>query len=162
MEKEAELIGLLRENGLKIATAESLTGGLVSATLVGIPGASNAFLEGFVTYDTAAKERTLKIDKAVLQKEGAISPVTASLMALGAASNSMADIALATTGNAGPDPSEGKPVGLVYTAVAYDGNVSVFEHHFTGSRYEIRKLTTDAVIEEALDILKKRLEKNLI
>ena len=160
MGKEAELIGLLRKHGLKIATAESLTGGLAAAALISVPGASNAFLEGFETYDIAAKERTLKIDRKVLIREGAISPVTASFMALGAASNSMADMALATTGNAGPDSSEGKPVGLVYTAVAYNKAVSVFEHHFTGSRSEIRQLTVDAVIEEALDILKGHLEKS--
>ena len=82
MGKEAELIGLLRKHGLKIATAESLTGGLAAAALISVPGASNAFLEGFVTYDIAAKERTLKIDRKVLIREGAISPVTASYLFL--------------------------------------------------------------------------------
>ena len=155
MGKEAELIDILRRHGLKIAAAESLTGGMVSAALVSVPGASNAFMEGFITYDIGAKERTLGIDRKVLDKEGAISPVTASLMAFGASQKAGVDIAIATTGNAGPDPSENKPVGLVYTAVCYNKCKNVFEHNFKGTRAEIRQQTVDAVIGEALDILKK-------
>ena len=72
MGKEAELIGMLRDNGMTIACAESLTGGLVSGTLVSVPGASYTFMEGFVTYDIGAKHRTLGISKDILDKECAI------------------------------------------------------------------------------------------
>ena len=142
MGKEAELIGMLRDNGMTIACAESLTGGLVSGTLVSVPGASYAFMEGFVTYDI-----------------GAISPVTAREMAIGAAKKAGTDMALATTGNAGPDPSEGKPVGLVYTAVYIKGNVQVYEHMLKGSRPEIREQTVNAVIEEAWHLLSEQTER---
>lgn len=154
MGKEAELIEILRSKGMTIAAAESLTGGLVSALLVGVPGASNAFMEGFITYDINAKHRTLGIAQEILDREGAISPLTAEKMALGAAKKAGTDAAIATTGNAGPDPSEEKPVGLVYTAVNINGKVNVFEHHFSGSRSEIRRQSADAVIEEAAALLK--------
>ena len=159
MGKEAKLIGMLRDNGMTIACAESLTGGLVSGTLVSVPGASYAFMEGFVTYDIGAKHRTLGISKYILDKEGAISPVTAREMAIGAAKKAGTDMALATTGNAGPDPSEGKPVGLVYTAVYNKGNVQVYEHMLKGTRPEIREQTVNAVIEEAWHLLSEQTER---
>ena len=155
MGREHELISSLREHGLKISSAESLTGGMVAATIVSVPGASNAFMEGFVTYDIGAKQRTLGISEDVLDKEGAVSPVTASLMAENAAKKANTDMAVATTGNAGPDSSEGKAVGLVYTAVYFNGKTDVFEHHFNGDRASIRKMTCDIVIEEAYNKLKK-------
>lgn len=160
MGKEAELIKLLRADSLTVSTAESLTGGLTAATLVNVPGASYAFMEGFVTYDIRAKHRTLGIPQDILDEEGAISPITVREMAKGAAKRAGTDMALATTGNAGPDPSEGKPVGLVYTAVYFNGDIKVSEHHFTGTRSEIREKTVHAVIEEALMLLKEHQEQH--
>ena len=159
MEKEKKLIDLLRSRGMTIASAESLTGGLVAAALVSVPGASNAFMEGFVTYDIAAKHRTLGVPEDILEEYGAISSVTAELMARGAAAHAGTNVAVSTTGNAGPDPSEGKPVGLVYTAVYVDGFTAVKEHHFSGTRPEIREQAAREAINLCLTALKDHLRQ---
>lgn len=160
MDNAVQLIKLLRDNNMTISSAESLTGGMVSSALVSVPGASYAFMEGFVTYDIHAKERTLGIDKRVLDEESAISPVTARLMAEGAMKKAGTDVAMATTGNAGPDPSEGKPVGLVYTACCIKGKAFVTEHEFIGDRAAIRQAAAEAVISECITELKKYLEQS--
>lgn len=159
MEKQTELIKLLREHHMTVSTAESLTGGLISAKLVSVPGASYAFMEGFITYDTGAKHRTLGIPQEILDEKGAIAEETAMYMALGAAQKAGTDVAIASTGNAGPDASEDKPVGLVYTAVSIDGCTQVTEHRLSGSRAEIREETTELAIAECLQYLKDFLEE---
>lgn len=156
MEKAQELVRLLIDKNWYLACAESLTGGMLSSTIVDVPGASNTFIEGFVTYSIGAKEETLGIDYYILDRYGAVSRETAAAMAKGAVQTSGAHVSMATTGNAGPDTSEGKPVGLVYTAVDVLGEITVSKHHFSGSRYEIREKTVDAVIEECLKAIKER------
>ena len=113
------LLGLCRAHGLKIATAESCTGGLVAAALTEIAGSSDVVDCGFVTYSNAAKRAMLGVPAAMLNRHGAVSPQTALAMAKGALQNSQADIAVAITGIAGPGGgSKRKPVGLVYFAAA--------------------------------------------
>jgi nicotinamide-nucleotide amidase len=112
-----------RRRGLTVATAESCTGGLVSAALTEIPGSSEVIDRGFVTYSNAAKEAMLGVPAAVLERHGAVSRETAEAMAAGALAISGADLAVAITGIAGPGGgSEEKPVGLVhFAAAARDG-----------------------------------------
>jgi nicotinamide-nucleotide amidase len=105
--------------GLKIATAESCTGGLVAAALTSIAGSSDVFERGFVTYSNEAKEDMLGVERALLEHHGAVSAETAVAMAEGALKHSRAHISVAITGIAGPDGgSPEKPVGLVYFAAA--------------------------------------------
>ncbi len=112
-----------RRRGLTVATAESCTGGLVSAALTEIPGSSEVVDRGFVTYSNAAKEAMLGVPAAVLERHGAVSRETAEAMAAGALAISGADLAVSITGIAGPGGgSAEKPVGLVhFAAAARDG-----------------------------------------
>jgi nicotinamide-nucleotide amidase len=112
-----------RQRGLKVATAESCTGGLVAGALTEIPGSSDVVDRGFVTYSNAAKEEMLGVPATVLAAHGAVSRETAETMADGALAHSDADLAVAITGIAGPGGgSAEKPVGLVhFAAAARDG-----------------------------------------
>jgi nicotinamide-nucleotide amidase len=108
-----------RQRGLKVATAESCTGGLVSGALTEIPGSSDVVDRGFVTYSNTAKEAMLGVPRDVLERHGAVSGETAYAMAAGALAMSGADLAVAVTGIAGPGGgSAEKPVGLVHFAAA--------------------------------------------
>ena len=112
-----------RIHGLKVATAESCTGGLIAGALTEIPGSSDVLDRGFVTYSDAAKEDMLGVPASILERHGAVSRETADAMAAGALATSNADLAIATTGIAGPGGgSAEKPVGLVhFSAAARDG-----------------------------------------
>jgi nicotinamide-nucleotide amidase len=115
----ARVLDICRINGLRLATAESCTGGLVAAALTEIAGSSDVFDRGFVTYSNAAKQAMLAVPASVLEHEGAVSRAAAEAMAQGALAISGADIALAVTGIAGPGGgSAAKPVGLVHFAGA--------------------------------------------
>ncbi len=155
---EARLFKLLKENGLTISVAESCTGGLVCSRLVSNPGVSEYFKEGFVTYSNKAKRRTLEVSKSTLKKQGAISGQVAKEMALGAAVNTDSDIAVAITGNAGPEAEEDKPVGLVYIGIYCQGKVKAFEYSLEGEREDIRQqASTEALMLccETIEKLKK-------
>ncbi len=113
------VLDLCRARGLRIATAESCTGGLVAAALTEIAGASDVVECGFVTYSDAAKQAMLGVPEPTLKRHGAVSGQTATAMAAGALKNSQADLAVAITGIAGPGGgSKQKPVGLVHFAAA--------------------------------------------
>lgn len=115
----AGVLELFRARGLKIATAESCTGGLVAGALTEIAGSSDVVDRGFVTYSNEAKQTMLGVPAATLKRYGAVSAETAAAMAKGALKHSLADIAVAITGVAGPGGgSKQKPVGLVYFAAA--------------------------------------------
>ena len=155
---EARLVQLLKETGLSISVAESCTGGLVCSRLVSNPGVSEYFKEGFVTYSNKAKRRTLEVSKSTLKKQGAISGQVAKEMALGAAVNTDSDIAVAITGNAGPEAEEDKPVGLVYIGIYCQGKVKAFEYSLEGEREDIRQqAATEALMLccETIEKLKK-------
>jgi len=114
-----EVLKLCRARGLKVATAESCTGGLVAGALTDIAGSSDVVDCGFVTYSNEAKQKMLGVPAAILRRYGAVSAETASAMAAGALKNSRADLAVAITGIAGPGGgSREKPVGLVHFAAA--------------------------------------------
>lgn len=146
------LLEALRREGLLAATAESCTGGLVAAAITDIPGSSDVFDRGFVTYSNAAKRDLLEVPEATLSEHGAVSRETARAMALGALMNSLADVAVAVTGVAGPGGgSEEKPVGLVHFACArrHTGLTLVERRFGPLTREMIRK----ASVVQALDML---------
>lgn len=114
----ADILTAARAQGLMIATAESCTGGIISAALTAVPGSSDVFDRGFVTYSNAAKQEMLGIRAATLAAHGAVSEEIASEMALGALKNSQAALAVSVTGIAGPGGSEHKPEGRVCFGLA--------------------------------------------
>ena len=122
IEEARLLIESMRSRSLKLATAESCTGGLIAAILTEIPGASNVVERGFVTYSNAAKIGMLGVDPELLVRHGAVSAEVACAMAEGALRSSAANVAASVTGIAGPGGgTDGKPVGLVHFAVARSG-----------------------------------------
>lgn len=142
------------ERGLKISTAESCTGGMVAAGLIDYPGASQAFIDGVVSYSNESKVRLLGVKQQTLESVGAVSEETAREMAEGIARVSDTDIGLATTGIAGPDGgTTDKPVGLVYIAVSIKGKTTVKKLMLKGTRQKIRS----RAVTEILDLLRKTL-----
>ena len=118
-----DVLDFCTSGGLRLATAESCTGGLVAAVLTSIPGCSSAFERGFVAYSNDAKTESLGVPAALIESHGAVSEPVARAMAEGALARSKADIAVSVTGIAGPDGgSEEKPVGLVHFACARRDN----------------------------------------
>ena len=143
-----------RAKGLKIATAESCTGGLVGGALTEIAGSSDVFVEGFITYSNEAKMATLGVIVDTLDKFGAVSAPTAVAMAEGAIANSRADRTVAITGVAGPGGgTAAKPVGLVHFAAARRGGKTEFEHRNFGDigRAQVRM----AAVVHALELLRR-------
>lgn len=140
-----------RAAGLKLATAESCTGGLISALLTSISGSSDVFERGFVTYSNEAKRRMIGVSAATLDEHGAVSAAVSAEMASGALANSRADVSLAVTGIAGPDGgSPQKPVGLVFIAAASLSreDVTVVEFRFGDiGRDEIRNESARKAME---------------
>jgi nicotinamide-nucleotide amidase len=127
------VLDLCRARGLRIATAESCTGGLVAGVLTDIAGSSDVVDRGFVTYSNAAKEAMLGVPAATLKHYGAVSSETAAAMVKGALKNSLADIAVSITGIAGPGGgTKQKPVGLVYFAAARRGGKRLVERRLFG------------------------------
>ncbi len=148
---EKAVADLLAEKKWTIATAESCTGGLLGARLVNVPGVSEVFHAGFITYADEAKQNLIGVKEETLKQYGAVSSKTAEEMAVGAAKAAGADAAVSITGIAGPDGgTKDKPVGLVYIGCYVDGKVWVEEYHFTGSRLKIR----ESVVAAALVLLR--------
>lgn len=133
-----------RSHGLKIATAESCTGGLISATLTAISGSADVFERGFITYSNESKTEMLGVPADIVEASGAVSEDVARRMAEGALANSRADCAVSVTGIAGPTGgSTEKPVGLVWFGLAAKGRETRTECHvFPGDRAHIRTATT--------------------
>jgi len=154
----AAVIAELTRRSLRIAVAESLTGGLVVAELTRIPGASVVVNGGVVAYDTGVKQTVLGVSAELLAREGAVHPEVARQMADGvrrvlAVDGRPADLGIATTGVAGPDPQDGKPVGTVYLGVAMGDDVESIALDLPGDRSEIRAATVRAAIGALLDRL---------
>lgn len=119
------VVSALRSAGLTCAVAESLTGGLVLDALVAVPGASDCLRGGVVAYQTDLKRDLLGVPDELLAREGAVHPEVAAQMALGVRRRLGADLGVATTGVAGPDPQDGRPPGTVHVAVAGPAGVRV-------------------------------------
>ena len=154
---EMAVVRLLKKNGLTVTTAESCTGGMLAARLVNVPGVSDVYREGYITYSNKAKRRLLDVNKSTLKKYGAVSEQTAREMAIGGVFANGADVCVATTGIAGPDGgTEEKPVGLVYISCYLKDKVTVERFQFKGNREKIREQT----VVKALDLLRRSILKN--
>jgi nicotinamide-nucleotide amidase len=154
---EEIVLGLCRERGFTLATAESATGGLIGARLTEVPGASDVFVGGVIAYANDVKERRLRVPRGVLQEHGAVSAETAAAMAAGARAELGADVAVADTGIAGPDGgTPEKPVGLVYLAVDGPDGRRTAEFRLPGDREAVRARTTAL----ALHMLRRALTRS--
>jgi nicotinamide-nucleotide amidase len=143
------VLAQLRRRGETLAVAESLTGGLLSATLVNVPGASKVFRGALIVYATDLKHSLAGVDAELLAERGPVDPDVALALARGALARCEATWGLATTGVAGPDPQDGVPVGTVFVAVC--GPLSLVRSlQLTGGRAQIRRATVTA----ALDLLR--------
>lgn len=149
----AAAVALLQGLSLTVATAESLTGGLVCAALTSVPGSSVVVRGGVVAYGVPVKHDLLGVDADLLDREGAVHPEVCEAMARGAGRLLHADVGLATTGVAGPEPHGGKDPGTVYIAVALtadtdggQGPATVRRLHIDGDRDEVRRATVSAVL----------------
>lgn len=140
---------MLVENNLKIAVAESCTGGMVSASLINYPGISSVFMEGCVTYSNEAKMKSLGVKKETLDVYGAVSDKCAKEMASGVAARYNTNVGIATTGIAGPDGgTDEKPVGLVYFGIYINGKVISKKYVFNGDRQGVRERATRTILND--------------
>lgn len=140
------LVSLLRDKRITIATAESLTAGLISAAIADVPGASAVLRGGLSAYATEVKRDCLGIDAELIQRHGVISPECAEAMAYQARALFGADVAVSATGVAGPEQQEGEPVGTVFVTVATATDIQTARLSLGGDRRAIRLATVDAAL----------------
>ena len=146
---EDEVAKLLVNNNLKIAVAESCTGGMVSSALINYPGISSVFMEGCVTYSNEAKMMSLGVKEETLNTFGAVSEECAKEMAEGVSKRHNTNIGLSTTGIAGPEGgSEDKPVGLVYMGITINNKTIVKKYVFNGDRQQIRNRACKTLLND--------------
>lgn len=148
-----QLIALLLLGGQTLAVAESLTGGMLAATLTAIPGASAVFRGAVVAYATEIKAAMLGVPPDLLARHGAVHPEVAAAMAEGVRGAMTATVGAATTGVAGPDPSDGQPVGTVYIAVSAGRDTAVRALALTGDRHRIRVATVGCSLRLLIGML---------
>lgn len=155
---------------MRVAVAESLTGGLLLASLISVPGASQAVSGGIVAYDTHLKRRLLGVSPALLERVGPVDPGVAAAMAIGVRERCAvpqhgsvgapipADLGISTTGVAGPDPDPqtGQPVGTVYLGLSLGETIETIPLQLSGTRAEIRVQTVSRAIEEVEGLLKRQ------
>ena len=148
---EEAVVDMLKDQELTLTLAESCTGGAIAARIVNVPGASEVFGHGLVTYSNRAKRKFLGVKKSTIKISGAVSEKCAKEMAKGGCLFTKADICLSVTGIAGPDGgTEEKPVGTVFMGCCYNDKVEVREFHFTGNRAKIR----EQAVSHALAVLR--------
>ncbi len=147
------LLARLAARGWTVGVAESLTGGLVTAELVAIPGASAVVRGGVVAYATDVKRTLLRVDAELLEAQGAVDPAVALEMAQGVREAVSADVGIATTGVAGPEPQDGKPVGTVCIAVVTPEGATAETKVFTGDREAIRRASAEAALAAGLALV---------
>jgi len=151
---EDAVVELLKKRDFTISVAESCTGGMLAARLVQVPGVSEVFQAGYITYSNKAKRRDIGVKKNTLAEYGAVSKQVAKEMSKGAAKTAKTNVALSITGIAGPDGgTTEKPVGLVYIGCTINGKTKVNEYRFSGSRSKIRETT----VSYALTFLRNQL-----
>lgn len=144
---EKAVVDLLLANELTVSTIESCTGGLLAGRLINIPGVSEVFKSGYITYSNKAKRKVVGVKKSTLHKYGAVSQQVAYEMANGSAILTKADVTVSVTGIAGPDGgTPEKPVGLVYIGCCVRGKTVVKEYRFSGSRAKIREGAVSAAL----------------
>jgi len=144
---------ILRDSGLTLSVAESCSGGLIAKRITDMPGSSGYFLLGAVTYSNDSKERVLGVPAKLIEKHGAVSSEVALAMAEGVRKVSGSDIAIATTGIAGPDGgTPEKPVGTVFIAIDSPDGSKASLHYFEGDRNAIREATAEAALSLLLHL----------
>ena len=142
------MVAALAARGQSLATAESLTGGLLGAAITAVPGASAVYLGGVVAYTTAMKHRLAGVDAAVLATVGPVAEATAIALASGVKSVTGADWAVATTGVAGPEPQDGHEPGEVWVGLdGPSGPAMAMRYDFAGDRCAVREATVRAALE---------------
>ncbi|MFZ2300984.1 MAG: nicotinamide-nucleotide amidase [Gallionella sp.] len=156
----AQVGGALKSHGLKLATAESCTGGGVAQAITDVAGSSAWFERGFVTYSNLAKRQMLGVSEATLMQHGAVSEAVVREMVAGALNNSDAQVALAVSGIAGPEGgTPDKPVGTVWFAWGIKhGVVHVQRHQINGSRAEVRAQSVHIALQGVIDLIGRRTE----
>ncbi|MHC1566971.1 MAG: CinA family protein [Candidatus Syntropharchaeia archaeon] len=151
---EKDIGDLLREKELKIAIAESCTGGLISHRITNVPGSSDYFLGSLVTYSNELKKNLLGVKDETIEKFGAVSSKCAMEMAKGVRERIGVDIGIAVTGIAGPGGGRpGKPVGLVYIALAWKNGVRVERYYFDGDREKNKERSADSALRMLYNLL---------
>jgi len=152
IEKLAKQLGEhLKKHGLKLVTAESCTAGGLAFAVTAVPGSSEWFERGFVTYTNEAKQTMLGVSSELFSKHGAVSGEVAEAMAQGALKNSESDIAVSITGIAGPGGgTKDKPVGIVWIAMADKAGVRSVCHHFKGDRQSVREQSIETALKGLL------------
>jgi nicotinamide-nucleotide amidase len=150
------VLGACREARLRLATAESCTGGMVAAALTDIAGSSDVVERGFVTYSNEAKTELLGVPSEMIAAHGAVSAQVATAMVQGALARAPVELAVSITGIAGPGgATKGKPVGLVYFGIARKGGAARVErHNYQGDRASIRAAATERALELLLEAVK--------
>ena len=150
----AQLADLLLKNSLRLVTAESCTGGMISAACTDLAGSSNWFERGFVTYSNEAKTEMLGVDTALIEAHGAVSEPVARAMAFGAIRHSAAQVSIAVTGIAGPTGgSAAKPVGTVWFGFSVQGSLHSEMMRFDGDRAAVREQTVIHALRRVLALL---------
>jgi nicotinamide-nucleotide amidase len=148
------LADFLQRNNLKLATAESCTGGLISAACTDLAGSSNWFERGFVTYSNEAKTELLGVDAALIEAHGAVSEQVARAMAFGAIRHAKAQVSIAVTGVAGPSGgSAAKPVGTVWFGFSIQGSLHSEMMRFDGDRAAVREQTVHHALQTLMRLL---------
>ena len=154
----ARLVGLLKDRGETLATAESLTGGLVGGALTDVPGVSAVYRGGVVVYATDLKAKLAGVPEDLLAAVGPVHPDTAAALAAGVRERLEATYGLATTGVAGPDSQAGIEAGTVYVAAAGPGSVQVRKLQLTGDRAAVRRASVLAVLELGATLVAEELD----
>ena len=149
-----KLVELLREKGLKIASAESCTGGLFVKLITDVPGSSAVLDESYVTYANEAKTKILGVRKETLEKYGAVSEQTVYEMVSGLYRVSKSNVCVVFSGIAGPDGgTKEKPVGTVFSALCIDGEITTYKSLFKGSRDEVRHSECFEMFERIMSLV---------
>lgn len=155
-ERARRLVGALAGAGLTAATCESLTAGMVAATITTVPGASAVFRGGLVTYASDLKSRLAGVDAEWIAAHGVINARTAAEMATGCARVCGADVGLSCTGVAGPDPQDGESPGTVFIAVYRGGEPVGRRLDLRGDREDVRRGTVEALLDLAIEVVGRR------
>lgn len=159
-EKLQEFIEILKTKNITLGVAESLTGGLLSATIVNISGASQIYKGAIIAYAPEIKTQLLSVDPQVIQTQGTVCSQVAIQMAKGVKQALQADLTISTTGVAGPGPHENKPAGTVYVGISFMNKETSFLFKTNGNRQEIRCKTVEFCIDKALELLSNMENKN--
>jgi nicotinamide-nucleotide amidase len=150
------VIDLLKEKNWKVSTVESCTGGLLASNFIDVPGASDVFEEGFITYSNGSKKKRVHVGEKILSEFGAVSIQTAEAMARGLYEEGKSDVCISVTGVAGPEGGTvEKPVGLVHAAFLVNGKLEIETYNVCGDRQRIRSYTVRNIIKKLYQILKK-------